>query len=647
MTGRLLLLLLILTSFLALPAAAAGRRVIFVDNSRDGEGDGSYERPFKRLSSAQTAGSYNGGEVIYVAEGSAPYDESITLRRGQYFIGAAYGLETLRTDLRMELDAPIVAAVQGPGPTIRGTVTVAGDNLVAGFTVATAGPAAISASGAAGQVTIRNTYVRTSNRAMGIVLSGVDHPVTIAGGGLEATAEGNGIAIWGGNGEVTFDGFAVGGNFANAIDVRGRTRGAVTFRGRAAIKIADATQPAVTIANCAGRVEIAVPLQITARAPGLSITQSTAKISGGSSWIATTDATALEIRDANVEAAFVSVSAVGLEGGRLREGIVVDKLRGTLVISGENERPASGGTIRNARLHGIAVTQSSNVRIAHMVLTDDGGGDRAKCDEQIESKTNLHCRAALYLRHVARSEFSNVTVSGGKQIGLNANNLEDVVFGGLEIRGVGDDAAEAAAVIDEVRGNVRFNRCVFEDAAGGAIVVAQQFNAGRMIFDRCTIGAAGRPVAAPYLLTFRSSAAGRLDIEVRNADVHDNAGSAVRAEAAGRSVLRLAFVDSHVQRFGRTAIEVFAREQAQTSLSFERADVMTPAVVDRPAVTVAASDGASACVAVVHSRVYVAAAVAPIRLTGTPNARLGVVRDTTGGPAIDAPAGAAALSACP
>src|SRR5205823_3571920 len=330
-----------------------------------------------------------------------------------------------------------------------------------------------------------------------------------------------------------------------------------------------------TIGGSTGRVEFAVPLQITARAPGLSIQQANVKVGAGSSWISTTDATALDIRDSTVDAGFVSVSAAGT-AAKLAEGIVLDKVRGRLVISGEEEKPGTGGTIRNARLHGIRVTQSSGIRIANVALLDDGLPERVKCDEAVESKTNLQCRAALYLRHLSRSEFSNVTVSGGKQIGLNGNNLQDVTFGGLEIRNVGDAASDAAVLLDEISGTVRFNRCTFDDAAGGAVVIAQQFNSGKVIFDRCGLGAPGRPAAAPHLLILRSHGRARLDVELRNSSVHDNAAGAVRAEAAGSSALRLALVDTHVERFGRTSVEMTARDGAQLALALERADVMTP-----------------------------------------------------------------------
>ncbi len=116
--------------FLCAPAFAAGRRVIFVDNSRSAEGAGTRDQPYRRLALAQSFSSI--GDVIYVAEGS--YDEGITLKKGQLLIGAAYGLESIRVDLKIELDAPIVAAVQGPGPSIHGTITMVGDNVVAGLT---------------------------------------------------------------------------------------------------------------------------------------------------------------------------------------------------------------------------------------------------------------------------------------------------------------------------------------------------------------------------------------------------------------------------------------------------------------------------------------------------------------------------------
>lgn len=594
MLVRSLAVLMILS---AASARAANQRVVFVDNrSAAGGGAGTLEQPFATINQA-----VRGAEIIFVAETEQPYRESVTLQRGQMLIGSAYGLDAVRSELHAEFDSPPTPAAQGPGPRIEGTITLAGDNVVAGVTLATAGPAALSAPMSAGALFILSTYIETSRGALGIAMSGTDFPVRFTGGGLQAMG-GGGIAMYGGRGDVTFDGFAIGGTFTTAIDIRNRGGGAVVFRGRAAIKIGDASQAAVTIAQCGGRVDVEVPLQIIGRARGLLIAQSTVKISGDSTRVSTSDGTALEIRDATVDAAFADVSAAGGE-----IGIVIDKLRGKLAIA--------GGTIRNARLHGIEVTQSSGVRIAKMNLLDDGRGDRSKCDQSIEEKTNLRCRAALYLRHVSRSEFENVSVTGGKQVGLNANNIEDVKFDGLEIRGVGDEASEAAVVLSEAKGNVQFSRCIFEDAFDGALVVAQQFNNARLVFDRCTFSAAGRSAGAAHLITLRSSGIAKLDVELRNAEVHDNAASAIRADAAGSSAMSVKIVDARIERFGRTAIELTARDQARAVFTMGRTVVYVPAAIDVPAVDIAVVGAASACADMFGNQVVNGGAVPAVRLS--------------------------------
>src|SRR5690349_20584027 len=196
MLSRSTFSLLILATLVASPAAALGRHVVFVDNSRTEEGSGSFDKPFRFLSQATRYSARD--EVIYVAEGIEPYTESVTLKRGQVLVGSAYGLEALRAGDQMELDTPAVVAATRTGPTISGSVTLAGDNILAGLTVVTGNAAAVSASAPAGPISIRNVYVRTAKRAQAVVLSAVDVPVTMTGGGIDGSDDGNGIVIWSG-----------------------------------------------------------------------------------------------------------------------------------------------------------------------------------------------------------------------------------------------------------------------------------------------------------------------------------------------------------------------------------------------------------------------------------------------------------------
>ena len=168
-----------------------------------------------------------------------------------------------------------------------------------------------------------------------------------------------------------------------------------------------------------------------------------------------------------------------------------------------------------------------------------------------------------------------------------------------------------------------------------------------MIFDRSSLGAPGRPAAAPQLVVLRSHGNARLELEFRNSSLHDNAAGAVRAEAAGSSAMRLSLVDTHVERFGGTSIDMTARDGAQLALALERGDVMTPAVVDRPAISIAANDSSSACFSVTQSRVYIGGAEAPVRITAAPAAKVSVARGNGEPPVIAAPANAVSVSTCP
>src|SRR6266852_3784613 len=242
--------LLILAFALATPVAVA--RVIFVDNSRAEEGSGSFEHPFKRLPAAQAASGF--GDVIYVAEGNAPYVEGIELKRGQMLVGSAYGLEALRADLKVQLDAPIVAAVQGPGPIINGTINAAGDNFVAGCTIATDRAAGFVAQSPQGKLSIRNVWFRPSGDAFAIAIQEAIAPVSISGGGIIATARGSGIAIYGGSAAVTIEHFPMSGEFGSAVYLANRTRGSVRFSGGSPIKVADAAHDVITVTNVAAPV---------------------------------------------------------------------------------------------------------------------------------------------------------------------------------------------------------------------------------------------------------------------------------------------------------------------------------------------------------------------------------------------------------
>lgn len=563
MRFRSLALALLLTA----SAHAAPRRVVFVDNRVEPGGAGSQRQPYSTIAEAAS----HGFDVMFVAETGQPYPATLTLQRGQMLVGSAYGLDAIRAEMQVELDAPGLPAAKGPGPLIQGTVTLTGDNVVAGVTIASSAAAAISTVNPTGPLSILSTWIRTSSNAVGMAISGADVPVTITGGGL-TSAGGSGLTLYAGRGDIIFDRFGVEGTFTNAIDIRGRG-GRTVFRGKAVLDVADALQSAVNVAACTAAVDFEVPLRIAAKGRGLSITQSSVTIKGDGSRVTASGAFALEIRDSAVEGTLSDVSASG--GDR---GIVIDKLRGALVIA--------GGTISGVRTLGVDVTQSSGLRLLGLTLNG----------------------AAMHLRHVSGAELEKITIIGAKAAALHANNISNVKFSDLVIR----DSVGAALLLDELKDSVQFARCTVENAGGGALVLTQQFNTAKVVFDRCAFSAAAKPTGAAQLAVLRVSG-GKLEVELRNVEMHDNAGSALLAEAKGSGRIDLKVADARIERLGRAAIELAARDQGRAAFLLRGTTIATPGNLDLPAVDVAASGGASACADFSGNQIVTGSAV-PVRL---------------------------------
>jgi len=363
--------LLVLVMLVALPAAA--RNVIVVDNSRPG-GAGTFERPFATLAEAQARSAP--GDVIYIAEGNAPYEGSIGLRSGQQLIGAAAGL-----------DEPHVAAVQGPGPTIHGNVWMQGDNVVAGCTIVADRGTALSAGSPTGAIVIRDVFLRASQLALS--LGGCAAPVTVERGGIQ----GGGISIIGGNAAIDFDHVAI----EAPIAIGRRTAGAVRFRNGGKV------DGAVSIASNGGLVSFDVPL----RAQGFTVkTAEAVDVTGARSVVIGN----VEIRDVKMTASFESIS-----GGDL----TVDALHGKLVVAGGDVASARIEQSGAIKLSAMTIGSMFLRHVAHSAFADitmSGGGgiDGHNLDDVAFDRVTISGASgtAIALREIAtRVTFTGCTVT--------------------------------------------------------------------------------------------------------------------------------------------------------------------------------------------------------------------------------------------
>jgi len=567
------------------------RGVFFVDNTRPAGGNGSFEQPFATLAPAASYSSP--GDIIYVAEGNAPYEGGITLKKGQLLIGAAYGLDAVAVDLKEQFGVPPTPAVQGPGPTIHGGIWLSGDNVVAGCTLVAENGSIVGASAPEGPIAVKKTIIRSAARATAFYLARSSYPATLTGCSIEGSAQGNGIAIDGGIGLVDFDRVTVTGSFGVAVSISNRAGGAIKFRNGSKIAVDDA-RIGVVVSNSKGSIVFESPLAVVTRnGRGVVVTGSgPVVVSGAPSRIAAANGAALEVHDARFTATFQSVSAEGVAPGVLNEGIVLDKVTGKVSIGAPNGTAGSGGTVRNARLYGIRVTQSEDVRLSAIDVVDSGSAT-AECPEDLGRNSNVRCAAGLYLRHVQRSRIADVNVTGGGASGITANNLRDVVFDNVRVSGNGTDTKDPSLLIQEVGGTLTFGRCRFLDGAGGGVVAEQRFNAGRLVFDHCEIAAPNRPTAAPYLVRAQSFGQGRLQLAFNALQLRDSAGSAFYGSAADASSLSLAIADSYAERLGGAFVELSARQGTHLAMSLRGTRVIAPGSRGRPLIDVDAGADAT------------------------------------------------------
>jgi hypothetical protein len=625
---------------LAFAAAAFGVPVAFVDNRAPAGGSGTREQPFTSIATGASAAT-----IVYVAESDKPYLENVTLRKGQMLIGSAFGLDAVRSELHIETGVAGVPAMQGTGPVIHGTVVVTGDNVIAGCTLIAEGMVGIVGSSAIGTLTVRNVYFKPSVGAFAISLQDQQGKVDIAGGSIEAANAGSGIAIAGGYGDVVIDRFPISGEFSAAVRIQGRRSGTVTFRRGSKLRVRDALDDAVVISNIErpGAVLFEDTIEVRGRRRGLVIDRAAKVVIGGTSSLNTANGAALEVHDSGVALSFESVSAQGMAPGTLDEGIILDRVHGPVSITGIDGKIGTGGAILHARGNGIRIDHADHVRIAGVTLTDSGVNKPARgarCAGNFEVNSTAICRAALYLRHISDSTFENIVIDGGSAMGINANNIRNVAFAGLDVHGAGDETFESGVLLQEAGGTITFSHSSFVDNAGSEMLIEQRYNNGKIILDRCVLAATGRPQVAPYLIELRSFGSAKVEVEIRNGDLRDNLGSAIDAAASETSSVSIDAHESSLQHFGHGIMTVAAKQGANARVALRNTTIVALAS-DRPWVDIAATETGTLCADIGANR-FSSVPGTVIHLAAAPQARISVAGVAAGdGGAIGAALAAA------
>ena len=111
----------------------------FVDNSRTTSGDGSLSNPFNSFAEVNGVGGVGDldqpGDIIFVFEGNAPYDQSVQLEENQQLIGEGNGLTILGTELVPAGNRPTLTQNNASAGINGEAIRLANSNTIAGLDI--------------------------------------------------------------------------------------------------------------------------------------------------------------------------------------------------------------------------------------------------------------------------------------------------------------------------------------------------------------------------------------------------------------------------------------------------------------------------------------------------------------------------------
>ena len=201
--------------------------VWYVNNTIGSSGDGRSQNPFKLLSDAQgpAVGKPQTGQAIYVHTGSGSTTGNLNLLASQALVG---------NGVAFTLGALSLPA--GTKPTLSGTVALANDVSVSGFTFNPAGSgSAITGTSVGGTSTISQNVLSLNNLGTAVSLTGGAGTINFTSTSISQSGGGTGVSIGSKTGgTVSFDAaspVSVTGPGAKGVNLTSNTGATITFAG--------------------------------------------------------------------------------------------------------------------------------------------------------------------------------------------------------------------------------------------------------------------------------------------------------------------------------------------------------------------------------------------------------------------------------
>jgi len=362
--------------------------------------------------------------------------------------------------------------------------------------------AAISDVGSTGGSVTFDTTTISGSGGTGVSLSNDAGSFTMNNGGTISGSTGDEIVISGGAGTVAIAAAATNVTNSRVANISGRTGGTLTLSGNLSdtglgilvqnstggtITFSGGTKTLTTGGNNAVSLLTNTGATINFTNGGLVITTTsgigfnatgggTINVTGTGNTINSVSATALNVVSTTIGASGLTFQRIDAGNNTAAAdpstGIL---LSGTgsngLTVTGTGSA-SSGGVIQNVTVRGARFSNASNISLSFMTFTADGTNqDAASVAGDALNGTNTNAGAGIDLQTVSNVTLTSVSVTDGKQIGINGNNVNGLTMTSVSVLRNGDEVFEDGVQFVNLSGTLTVTNGTYRDNASNQFEV--------------------------------------------------------------------------------------------------------------------------------------------------------------------------------
>jgi len=376
-----------------------------------------------------------------------------------------------------------------------------------------------------GGIVLKNNQKLVGN-GVALVVSGY----TLNGAGARPTIGGTGVTLANGNLvtglNVASSGFGIAGSLTNGatisqVDVTGGSDGIslTSPSGTIAISNVNLTPGGAGLVISGGTATVnATTLSVnTTTGKGILGTGGTLNVSGSSS-VTSSAASAIDLSGMALGATFTSVSS-----SNDAVGIRLNNTTGSFT--------SNGGTISNQTTAGLKATSATNISLSNMTFTNAAttNGDTAANCSNIAGGSNLTCNAAIYLASVSGASFSNVTVDGSAQVGINGTSVSGFSLTNSEVKNAGNETGESGIQFQNLSGTSTITSSNIHNNFARQMTVFNTAGSGTTTITGSTFANSTAPNGQQGIL-WQTSGAANNTLTVNGSTFSSNASTALQAD---------------------------------------------------------------------------------------------------------------------